>query len=140
MSWLRRLCAAMGLVPQQRLEATCCGRRQLHGPPLSGSPVSPQLLPAVAADPSSVGSSRVLLLKAKYVELVQRGLTGEALQVRGQQGRAACLCRRSSACLPCRLGSARGRFDWPACAAKLSRCMCGRVGVQGPGSAIKLLR
>lgn len=40
-----------------------------------------QLLPAVAADPSSVGSSRVLLLKAKYVELVQRGLTGEALQV-----------------------------------------------------------
>ncbi|PRW57454.1 WD repeat-containing 26-like [Chlorella sorokiniana] len=44
-----------------------------------------QLLPAVAADPSAVGSSRVLLLKAKYVELVQRGATGEALQVLRQE-------------------------------------------------------
>lgn len=39
------------------------------------------LLPAVAADPSSLDKSRFLLLRQKYLEGVARGETAEALQV-----------------------------------------------------------
>lgn len=65
------------------------GLRQLHAahPPCCLSALPPphnhpaRLLPSVAADPSSVATSRFLLLQQKFLEGVRRGETAAALRV-----------------------------------------------------------
>lgn len=73
-----------------------------------------RLLPAVAADERVVDRARFLLLRAKYVELMEAGASAAALQVGGGATCcSACCCNLLSAragCCPCwGSGSSRER-------------------------------